>query len=133
MSVHAFDTYHPGNIESRHAPINDATKDYSTNNGYCQIWANKVEQGDFITCGTTGNAPFCYVNGLRKSKMCYSQNFDGHKCCTFVTGEACYNKKLKRRWSCCGRAAQEACVMDDMRWIEGCTPVYNLPNVTPRK
>ncbi len=129
MSTNNIDTYHPGNIQSRHAPIKDATKDYPLNNGYCPIWAKKVEEGDFITCGTTGNDPFCYVNGLRRSKTCYSRQTEGQQCCTFVTGEECYNKKLHRRWSCCGRAATAPCVMDDMRFVEGCTKIYNLPNI----
>lgn len=51
----------------------------------------------YCICGTSGGDYFIDIN----NKNISMHNSTDIQTCSYYTGVPCYNKKLKRKWSCC--------------------------------
>jgi hypothetical protein len=93
---------HTGYIESRHE-IHNNNKWYirEYNPEFCQ----KLADGDYIPCGNSGDIPYSLKNGAI-GPINYLEIPDGYTTCCFVYGKYCGDKRLHRRWTCCGQGGE---------------------------
>jgi hypothetical protein len=125
--------YHSGYVESCHPTVenvdwyreqaHEAVQEYHYS---CFVeFCNALQTGDFIPCGSSGNALFYFTASQNDSTIDNNNTVavcqQGYYCCCFVFGTSCLNNVLRRRWSCCKQ--ELTCKFQDMIEIKGCCEI----------